>query len=540
MSNADLLAVASAGWQVSGGTLLPGVCTPSSGVCGTGYGSVVLPGDPSMEDPILSATSTLVGIRLWWTYPNVNPGAVAYTNVYRGTTAVADDAGFIGIASGGTYLDHTSVNSSGVFYYWIQMVSVNGTIGPLIGPASAAQLPTVDQLIDILEGRLEDSTLAAALRTKINTITDVSSSLTTEEQVRLLGDDVLSQLMAQLQTDLAAVDTLVQQEVTERVTADSALVARVDFILAQANDNAAAILTEQAARATADQAIALDITTVQATAGAAQASAQTALNVSAATDGTVSAMYTVRVDVNGFVSGFGLSTTGAESEFIVRANRFAIGFPGESNAYPFIVDTVNGVPVIALNAATFIPDASITNAKIGASIQSDDYAGSGGTTGWAINKNGFGRFNNLYARGNIEASSLTVGTAMVDTLNIQGNAVTIPVGASGGSQTTKQVTVTYTAGAAPSAIIVSGSVVVTGQNNNSTQTAQLSTSTGSLSSQPGSTRLFETSQQYTIPVFGIVSNPGGSSCTISLSTVNGTGSSFSQLRWNLTAIGSKR
>ncbi|MEX6295408.1 TipJ family phage tail tip protein [Proteus mirabilis] len=51
----------------------------------------------------------------------------------------------------------------------------------------------------------------------------------------------------------------------------------------------------------------------------------------------------------------------------------------------------------------FIEDGSITNAKIGNVIQSNNYVA--GKLGWIINKNGFAEFQNIKARGEIEATS---------------------------------------------------------------------------------------------------------------------------------------
>ncbi|WP_368876817.1 TipJ family phage tail tip protein [Proteus vulgaris] len=51
----------------------------------------------------------------------------------------------------------------------------------------------------------------------------------------------------------------------------------------------------------------------------------------------------------------------------------------------------------------FIEDGSITNAKIGNVIQSNTYKT--GVDGWHINKNGFAEFQNIKARGEIEATS---------------------------------------------------------------------------------------------------------------------------------------
>ena len=68
------------------------------------------------------------------------------------------------------------------------------------------------------------------------------------------------------------------------------------------------------------------------------------------------AQYTVKVDVNGKVAGYGLATTPRngtpESKFIVNADRFGVGSTGKADVFPFVVDTqknrvgVNGELVV--------------------------------------------------------------------------------------------------------------------------------------------------------------------------------------------------
>lgn len=68
------------------------------------------------------------------------------------------------------------------------------------------------------------------------------------------------------------------------------------------------------------------------------------------------AQYTVKVDVNGKVAGYGLATTPKngtpESKFIVNADRFGVGSTGKADVFPFTVDTrqnrvgVNGELVV--------------------------------------------------------------------------------------------------------------------------------------------------------------------------------------------------
>jgi len=64
------------------------------------------------------------------------------------------------------------------------------------------------------------------------------------------------------------------------------------------------------------------------------------------------AQYTVKIDNNSYVSGFGLASTAINgvptSSFIVLADRFAVALPGQAAKYPFVVGTVNGQTVIGL------------------------------------------------------------------------------------------------------------------------------------------------------------------------------------------------
>lgn len=76
--------------------------------------------------------------------------------------------------------------------------------------------------------------------------------------------------------------------------------------------------------------------------------------------GGLRAQYNVKLDVNGYVAGFGLYNEGAgASGFIVRADKFVVGSAG-SNRTPFVID--GGVTYID---AAVIKDGTITSAKIG-------------------------------------------------------------------------------------------------------------------------------------------------------------------------------
>ena len=91
------------------------------------------------------------------------------------------------------------------------------------------------------------------------------------------------------------------------------------------------------------------------------------------------------------------------------------------------------------NVTTYIANAAIGNAQIGGDIYSDLWPNSWGAQGWYLQRHGNLYCGNAYVRGDVEASSLKANTAMVnranivdaavDTLQIAGNAVTIPASA---------------------------------------------------------------------------------------------------------------
>jgi len=107
-------------------------------------------------------------------------------------------------------------------------------------------------------------------------------------------------------------------------------------------------------------------------------------------NGSLNAMYSIKVgaDVNGvqYAAGMGLGVqntpAGMQSQVVFLADRFAVmSYAGSTVTLPFVIQ--NGQTFIR---DTFIQDGTITNAKIGAYIQSSNYVV--GTLGWMIDKNG--------------------------------------------------------------------------------------------------------------------------------------------------------
>lgn len=105
--------------------------------------------------------------------------------------------------------------------------------------------------------------------------------------------------------------------------------------------------------------------------------------------GELYSQYTVKIDQDGRVSGYGLASTLPEgedgepfSEFAVSADRFTVGAPNLDNVQPFTVLTspelINGetVPAGVYIDTAYIADGTITSAKIGdATIDTAKIAG---------------------------------------------------------------------------------------------------------------------------------------------------------------------
>ncbi|MCL0280184.1 phage tail protein, partial [Pseudomonas aeruginosa] len=165
-------------------------------------------------------------------------------------------------------------------------------------------------------------------------------------------------------------------------------VQRLDQLTGQVASNASAISTEQTVRANADSALGQRVDTVSARTDTNEANIQTTSQAVTSLDGNVKALYSVRLQAHangqkyaaGWQLGFDSGTSVTTMAF--QADRF-LWFNSSSGQTVAPVSIVGGQMFI--NNA-MIQDGSITNAKIGNVIQSNNYVS--GQTGWQINKTG--------------------------------------------------------------------------------------------------------------------------------------------------------
>jgi len=273
------------------------------------------------------------------------------------------------------------------------------------------------------------SALMASFNNSIGTTTQAAITAEGTARTTAIGAEatqrgLLAARMTTAEGGLVTTNASIVEERSVRVGAEGAISTRIDGLVTTVNGNTSAISEEITTRVT--------------------------------NDNKLFSQYSVKIDQNGYITGFGLSSTLnnaiPSSTFAVRADSFYIANPtgaagGIAAEMPFIVrttpTTINGVnvPVGVFIRDGFIQNGTITNAKIGNAaiddakisnlsvsklisgsvtvstfIKSSNYVT--GTSGWAINGNGQAEYSDVVARGAIFASSGTfTGTISAATIN---------------------------------------------------------------------------------------------------------------------------
>jgi len=162
-----------------------------------------------------------------------------------------------------------------------------------------------------------------------------------------------------------------QDKLAERAGSLKALARSVTQLKAQTDSTAATLVSDYLTETETNSAISSAVNTLATTVNGNTA----AISTQATSINGLEAQYTVKIDNNGYVSGFGLASTTAVdgtpfSEFIVRADRFSIG-SGNTDIIPFVVTTttttLNGetVPAGVYIDQAYIKNGAISEAKIG-------------------------------------------------------------------------------------------------------------------------------------------------------------------------------
>ncbi|QHD50066.1 hypothetical protein CTT34_10380 [Vreelandella aquamarina] len=288
-----------------------------------------------------------------------------------------------------------------------------------------------------------------------------AASLEEERQVRASEDEYLASIQRVLAAAEGVNSAAYQFQTTTRITAEEAEARRNEQLQAQIGDNKAAIQNEANVRATALSAQASQISALQSAASGNTAAIQQEASTRADQYGVLAqqintvqvqfneelasvqqntqaqynentqrleAMWTLRIDNGGRVSGFGLADDGQESLLGFRADRIYFAHPNSGDeVFPMVLDGGSVVMNDALIKQLLFTklrssDGTLVfkNGKLQASYIAADQL----TVNWAQIQ------NVTVQRAQIADAAISaakIGIAEVDTLRIQGNAVTIPL-----------------------------------------------------------------------------------------------------------------
>ncbi|MCG7367991.1 DUF1983 domain-containing protein [Pantoea sp. ACRSH] len=331
-------------------------------------------GKPGTPVNFTASQDVVWHINVTWGFPE-GSGDTAYTEIQQSTTADGQNPQLlVSVPYPGASYQHGPMPAGVRRWYRARLVDRIGNMGDWTG-------------------WVEGNTSIDASEILGNIVEDV------------LNTDAGKQLVSKVDTNI---DAMLQNALNLDQT--------VDHQIAESGKNRADILTISQTIATNDQAYAQQFQQVQASVETNTAAVQQTSTALAETNGKLSAQYSVKVavDSNGrqYAAGMGIGVentpAGMQSQVLFLADRFAIMSAAGNNFYsPFAVQ--NGQ--VFINQA-FIADGTISNAKIGNFIQSNNYVA--GSTGWSINKNGSAELSNATVRGAIYANTGTLNNVTIN------------------------------------------------------------------------------------------------------------------------------
>jgi len=339
----------------------------------------------------LVAAGAMTAIILTWSGVNYNAG-YAYTEVWRASANNLGLAVLIGTATAGMYAD--AVGSAASHWYWVRMVNVLNDKGPFnsVAGTAGATSPDVDYLLSQLTNSLTNSQLHQSLTSSINSTFHQDDAPTNKKDgTPLVAGDIWIDSndadAVHLYNGVAwgvssvATQAYVGTEITQQVGyCERTITATGVKNVATAHTTKALCTAASVSGETFawqdDTALAGEVKTVSTTATGNTATIQ----VQTTSINGIEAKHTVKIDNNGYVTGYGLISTANNgtptSEFAIVADQFSIAPVNTSNTAtdgsPFFhrtsSTTINGVAIPAgtYMKGAFIHDATITNAKIGA------------------------------------------------------------------------------------------------------------------------------------------------------------------------------
>lgn len=361
-------------------------------------------GAPKGPINLFASDDEIFGIRVKWAMPE---GAedTAYIELYQSQSGTDQDASLLTlIPYPASEYWHSILPAGYVNFYKARSVDRIGNVSDWTDYARGMSSTDVNAITDVILDEILDSDAMKELQesaqdssAKLNEYANsiIQNALANDGDVRIMRKE-----NGKRKAEIKHAEVLIANETEARVQ-------QVNQISAEFNENLNAGLTqvnealanETEARVTSEEALSARI-------GENSAALDQKLDSWADVNG-VGSMYTMKLGLkyNGqeYNSGMAMQLTASGgsvvSQVLFIADRFAIIRNAASGDYtlPFVVQNDQ----VFMNNA-LIQDGSITNAKIGNIIQSNNYIA--GQQGWMVNKNGGSEFQNTTVRGTIYAT----------------------------------------------------------------------------------------------------------------------------------------
>ena len=322
-------------------------------------------------------------------------------------------------------------------------VDSNAKIAGMANDIKQANDELAQQAQEIAKNAQDIGKVQTSVTNLSSTVGDVSSSLSELEQTVATADTALGQridnisvsvdgmtggvknsAIAIIQGNLAQVAA--RKTLSASVAGNSAQLDRIDEVIVNekeatarsllslqtdVNGNKASINSLNQTFSDYQQATATQINGITATVNGHTSAITTNAQAIANVNGDLKAMYNIKVGVasNGqyYAAGMGIGVentpSGMQSQVIFLADRFAVTTQaGSTVSLPFVIQ--NGQTFIR---DTFIQDGTISNAKIGNYIQSNNYVA--GSVGWRLDKSGtFENYGSTAGEGAMKQTNQTI------------------------------------------------------------------------------------------------------------------------------------
>ena len=366
-------------------------------------GTTLVPAAPTN----FTATGGFRSAELSWTMPN--DAVIGYFEIYQlqvppdPAEDIVDNAALIAKIYASSFTTASNLDCSTLYHYWIRSASVNGNMfSEFVGPASAMtdalQPPDIPEgliqrphLDDVLNQNIDTSNILIdfnAENTVLNAVDNFNERIENDsgfaevsQKIKTEIDNVngaVATMQTRLQSNIDAANALIQEDRQTIARNDYAMGKRVDTIQTNVNNNTAAIQSNQTAISDLSTSTASSIQTLTTKTNNNAAAIQTNATAISTLDGECEAQYTIKVNANKKIAGFGLWSSTTASEFAILADKFKVVGNNNTSCPVFSVDTQTG-------AVGIVGNLFVLGAK---------NAGSGWITGDYINANSVITLNN--------------------------------------------------------------------------------------------------------------------------------------------------